>query len=70
LLSLQILGWPVHVEPEQLAPVMHSLPGLHAPGTLACVQLPALQMSLVQGLSSSQLVQAPPFRPQLSAAFR
>jgi hypothetical protein len=70
LLSLHTFAWPVHVEPEQLAPVMHSLPGLQAPVVLVCAQVPALQESLVQGLSSSQSVHAPPLLPQLSTAFR
>ena len=42
---------------------VHSLPSLQEPVWFVCWQTPFAQVSSVQNFPSSQLVQAPPFRP-------
>jgi hypothetical protein len=37
--------------------------------TFWCWQVPLTQVSVVQGLLSSQFMQAPPFEPQFATAF-
>ena len=70
LLSSQPTGVaPLHVPPPHTSPLVHMSPSLHAAVLAVCAQpLLVLQLSLVQGLLSSQLsrvpaLHAPPTQP-------